>query len=69
MLQTLKDMHIKVELPVKTFVDNMGAIDVPRNNAACNGTRHVNVRCHFVRELHEKVVMMHSRESGEMRQA
>ena len=36
-----------------------------RNNAACNGTRHVNVRCHFVRELHEKVGMMHHRESGE----
>ena len=67
-LKILEDVCIKVEPPVKIFVDNMGAINMVRNNAVCNGTRHVNVRCHFVRELHKKVVMMHCRESGKMRQ-
>ena len=51
-LQTLEDVHIEVELPVKTFVDNMGAINVVRNNAACNGngTTHLNVRHHLESE-------------------
>ena len=64
-LQILEDVHVKVELPVKIFVDSMQAM--ARNNAVCNGTRHMIMRHHFVRELHEKVVMMCHRQSEEMR--
>jgi hypothetical protein len=62
-LQILESMKIKVELPVKIYNDNMGAINMVRNNAPGTGTRHVNVRYHFTRELHESVIMLHYRET------
>ena len=37
-------------------MDNIGAIQLVRNNVGGAGTRHVNVRYHYVRELHEKVI-------------
>ena len=52
--QILEDVCIRVEPLVKVFVDNVGVINMVRNDAVCNGTGHVNVRCHFVRDLHEK---------------
>ena len=56
-------MKIKVELPVKIYNDNMGAINRVRNNAPGTGTRHVNVTYHFTRELHESVIMLYHRET------
>ena len=37
-------------------MDNMGAIQMVRNNRGGSGTRHVNVRFHFVREMHGKLL-------------
>ena len=48
----LEDMEIKVKLPICIFCDKVGAIQMVRNNTSGTGTRHINVRYHFVRELH-----------------
>ncbi len=52
--QLLEDFGFKVKTPIKIYVDNIGAIHMARNNMGGAGTRHVNVRYHFVRELHEQ---------------
>ena len=36
-----------------------------RNNAIGDGTRHVNTRFHFVRELHDDIILCVHRERGE----
>ena len=53
-IQLLKDFGFKVKTPIKIYIDNIGAIHMARNNIGGAGTRHVNVRYHFVRELHEQ---------------
>ena len=57
--QILQDFGITLELPIKIYVDNIGAIQMMRNNSVSAGTRHVNVRYHFVRELHGEVIEMY----------
>jgi hypothetical protein len=46
-------LYIEVEQPIKVYIDNTGAIQMARNNKSYCGTRHVNMRFHFVRELQE----------------
>ena len=41
---------------MKVFIDNIGAIQMVRNNISNTGTRHMNIKLHFVRDLHGKVV-------------
>ena len=55
-VQLLELMHIPVELPVKIFIDNVGAIYMARNNASGPGTRHVNYRYHYCREVHGSLI-------------
>ena len=52
----LEEIGIDVELPIRIHIDNMGAIFMARNNLKSAGTRHVNIRYHFVRELHGDVI-------------
>ena len=54
--QALQDMHIKVKLPINIFCDNVGAIQMVRHNVCGTGTRHVNVRYHFVSELQRDII-------------
>ena len=63
--QTVEDFGCKVEVPINTCCDNQGAINMVRNNASGAGTRHVNTRFHFVRELHDDIIMCVHREGGE----
>ena len=49
--QLLEDFGLELKLPVKVFVDNQSAIQMVRNNRSGAGTKHVNCRYHFVREL------------------
>ena len=49
---------MKVHTPIEIYVDNVGAIQMVRNNKGGAGTRHVNVRFHFVRELHENGIII-----------
>ena len=55
-LQTLEHVGIEVELPVKVCIDNIGAIHMARNNASTKGTKHVNIKFHFTREVHGTMI-------------
>ena len=52
-------MHIQVKLPINIFCDNVGAIQMVRNNASGTGTRHINVRYHFVRDLLGEIIKLY----------
>ena len=54
--QILESVGIELELPMKVYIDNIGAIQMVRNNISNTGTRHMNIKLHFVRDLHGKVV-------------
>ena len=45
-------MKIDIETPVTLQVDNVGAIHMARNNITNTNTRHINIRHHFVQEVH-----------------
>ena len=40
------------------YVDNIGTIHMARNNKGNAGTKHVNYRLHFVREVHGTLVVL-----------
>jgi hypothetical protein len=52
--QILLSMGILVELPIIVRVDNVGAIFMTENVSTNSGTKHVDVRYHFVREFVEE---------------
>ena len=57
-LKILEHLNIEVELPVKIYVDNIGAIHMARNNCNSKGTRLVNIRYHFCREVHGTLIVL-----------
>jgi hypothetical protein len=46
-------MGVKVELPIRVNVDNVGAIFLANNRTASDRTKHLDTRYHFVRDLIE----------------
>ena len=58
--QMLEFFNFEIEEPMNVFIDNISAIHMVRNNIGNSGTRHMNIKVHFVRELHEdKQVLYH----------
>ena len=49
--QMLRSMEIKVPLPIKVQVDNVGAIWLANNSGVSERTKHVDLRAHFVRDM------------------
>ena len=49
--QMLRSMEIKVPLPIKVQVDNVGAIWLANNSSVSERTKHVELRAHFVRDM------------------
>ena len=49
--QMLRSMEIKVPLPKKVQVDNVGAIWLPNNISVSERTKHVDLTAHFVRDM------------------
>ena len=47
-------MKLTVKLPMLIYTDNQGAIDLINRWNIQGGTKHIDVRLHFVRELKEK---------------
>ena len=47
----LRSMEIKVPLPIKVQVDNVGAIWLANNSCVSEMTKHVDLRAHFVRDM------------------
>ena len=46
--QMLRSMDIKVTLPIKVQVNNVGAIWLANNSSVSERTKHVDLRAHFV---------------------
>ena len=44
-------MEIKVPLPIKVHVDNVGTIWLANNSSVSERTKHVDLRAHFVRDM------------------
>jgi hypothetical protein len=51
MVQLLLFLGIKVELPVKVKVDNVGAIYMSENNMSTGRTQHMDTRWYYVNDL------------------
>ena len=47
--QLFESMDVKVPLPIKVRVDNIGAIWLANNSGVSERTKHVDTRAHFVR--------------------
>ena len=47
--QLLESMDVKLPLPIKVKVDNIGAIWLVSNSAVSERAKHVDTRAHFVR--------------------
>ena len=50
MYQMLRSMEIKVPLPIKVQVDNVGAIWLANNSSVSERTKHVDLRAQFVKD-------------------
>ena len=55
--QMLRSMEIKVSLPIKVQVDNVGAIWLANNSSVSGRTKPVDLRAHFVRDMIEDQVI------------
>ena len=49
--QMLRSMEIKVPLPIKVQVDNVGSIWLANNSSMSERTKHVDLRAHFLRDM------------------
>ena len=47
----LRSMEIKVPLPIKVQVDNVGAIWLANNRSVSERTKHVDLRAHLKRDM------------------
>ena len=54
LIQLLMFLGIKVKLPVKVWVDNVGAIFMNENSSNSQRTRHVDVRVRFTESLQQQ---------------
>jgi hypothetical protein len=52
--QALETMVIKLNLPIKIKVDNVGAIYLAKTFSLSQNTKHIDICRHFVREQHEE---------------
>ena len=56
-LQLLKFLRIKVKMPVKVKVDNIGAIYMSQGEASTTRTRHMDTRYFYVNEMQEQGII------------
>ena len=49
--QMLRSMEVKVLLPIKVNVDNVGAIWLANNSSVSERTKHIELRAHFLRDM------------------
>ena len=55
--KVIESMKLKVELPMKVEVDNKGAVDLVNGWSCSGGTKHMDVRIMFMRELKENKII------------
>lgn len=49
--QVLESIGEKVQVPMKLYMDNCGAIFLANNKSSTGRTKHIDVRHHFIRDL------------------
>jgi len=47
-LQLLEHLQVKIQLPIRVHVNNIGAIFLAENQNSSDRTKHVDTRYHFV---------------------
>ncbi len=47
----LETMGLEVELPIRLYADNIGAMFLAENASTSQRTKHIDVRYHFIRDL------------------
>ena len=55
--KVIESMGLKVELPMTVEVDNKGAVDLINGWSCSGGTKHMDVRIMYMRELKENKVI------------
>ena len=55
--QVLESIGIKIDFPIKVKCDNVGAIYLANNYTTSQRTKHIDIRCHFVREFIEDGIL------------
>ncbi|RDX73937.1 Copia protein, partial [Mucuna pruriens] len=48
----LYDLKVKYEGPIKLFYDNISVISIVHNPVQHNGTKHIEIDRHFIKEYH-----------------
>ena len=56
-VKLLGELGINVELPIKIYMDNLGAIHLVNNRKTGNRTKHIDITHHFIREYIEDGVV------------
>ena len=52
-VQLLETMNVEMELPIKVYMDNVGAIWLSNNRTTSDRTKHIDIRTSFVKEYQE----------------
>ena len=55
--QVIEFLNIKLELPIKILMDNVGAMFLTENQSMSQRTRHIDVCYHFIRDYIEDGVV------------
>ena len=50
--------HIKLKLPITLHVDNIAAISLGTTLVMNKRTKHIDIRYHFLRELHDQGIIL-----------
>lgn len=54
--QVLEEMHVKADLPLKLYGNNMAAISMPLNPVQHERSKHIEIDRHFIREKVEESI-------------
>ena len=54
----LESMHLQVELPMVIECDNKGAVDLVNGYQVGGGTKHIDIRTYFMRDLKDEEVIV-----------
>ena len=54
----MDNFEIQADLPILLIVDNIGVIHITRNNVSGTGTKYVNIKLYYIRDLHNNQIVI-----------